>query len=121
MNDWLQAVLLGIVQGVTEFLPISSTAHLRLFQALFGAPDAGAAFAAVIQLGSWFALLFYFRQELLSLWQDSWQSCWQRNWQAPGFRLALQLFIGTLPYMFFWALAFRLYSWSFAFFIYYWR
>src|SRR5262245_7714839 len=56
---WL-AALLGLVQGVTEFLPISSTAHLRIVPALLGQPDPGAAFSAVIQLGTLAAVIAYF-------------------------------------------------------------
>ena len=55
--DLLQALILGIVQGLTEFLPISSTAHLRIVPALFGWPDPGAAFTAVIQIGTLVAVL----------------------------------------------------------------
>ena len=62
--DPLQAIVLGIVQGLTEFLPISSTAHLRIVPALFGWDDPGAAFTAVVQLGTMAAVLLYFRVEL---------------------------------------------------------
>ena len=54
--DALQAIVLGIVQGLTEFLPISSTAHLRIVPALLGWDDPGAAFTAVIQLGTMVAV-----------------------------------------------------------------
>jgi undecaprenyl-diphosphatase len=63
MTLWF-AALLGIVQGLTEFLPISSTAHLRIVPALLGRPDAGAAFTAVIQLGTLAAVIVYFLREL---------------------------------------------------------
>ena len=55
-----QSVVYGIVQGLTEFLPVSSTAHLRIIPALLGWPDPGAAFTAVIQLGTMLAILSYF-------------------------------------------------------------
>jgi undecaprenyl-diphosphatase len=58
------AALLGLVQGLTEFLPISSTAHLWIVPALLGQPDPGAAFTAVIQLGTLFAVLAYFARDL---------------------------------------------------------
>jgi undecaprenyl-diphosphatase len=61
------AALLGIVQGLTEFLPISSTAHLRILPALFGKEDPGAAFTAVIQLGTLAAVLLYFAKDLAAL------------------------------------------------------
>lgn len=63
----LEAVVLGIVQGVTEFLPISSTAHLRVVPALVGWTDPGAAFSAVIQLGSLVAVVGYFLKDLLGM------------------------------------------------------
>lgn len=58
------AILLGLIQGLTEFIPISSTAHIRIIPAFFDMPDPGAAYSAVIQLGSLLALLFYFRKDL---------------------------------------------------------
>src|SRR5262245_48812904 len=64
----LDAILLGIIQGLTEFLPISSTAHLRVVPALLGwQQDPGAAFTAVIQLGTLAAVLAYFRHDITRL------------------------------------------------------
>ena len=63
MDLWFAGVL-GVVQGLTEFLPVSSTAHLRIFPALAGQPDPGAAFSAVIQLGTLLAVLIYFARDL---------------------------------------------------------
>ena len=63
----LEAVILGIVQGLTEFLPISSTAHLRVIPAFAGWEDPGAAFTAVTQLGTLAAVLLYFRRDLLAI------------------------------------------------------
>jgi len=60
----VQAIILGLVQGLTEFLPISSIAHLRVIPALLGWPDPGAAFSAVIQLGTLVAVLVYFGRDL---------------------------------------------------------
>src|SRR5215208_4200323 len=62
--DAFQAIVLGIVQGLTEFLPISSSGHLRIVPALFGWDDPGAAFTAVVQLGTMAAVLLYFRADL---------------------------------------------------------
>ena len=59
-----EAIVLGIVQGLTEFLPISSTAHLRIVPAFAGWEDPGAAFTAVVQLGTMAAVLLYFRHDL---------------------------------------------------------
>ena len=63
----LRAVVLGLVQGITEFLPISSTAHLRITPELFGWQDPGAAFDAIIQLGTVAAVLVYFRRDIVQL------------------------------------------------------
>ena len=65
MNSF-EAIVLGAVQGITEFLPISSSGHLRIVPALFGWKDPGAAFTAVIQLGTMAAVLIYFRNEIVS-------------------------------------------------------
>ena len=62
--DAFQAIVLGIVQGLTEFLPVSSTGHLRIVPAFLGWEDPGAAFTAVTQLGTLAAVLVYFREDL---------------------------------------------------------
>ena len=69
--SWLEAIILGIVQGLTEFLPISSTAHIRIVSALADWQDPGAAFTAVTQLGTETAVLLYFRKDIwriISTW-----------------------------------------------------
>src|SRR4051794_11355889 len=65
--DALQAIVLGVVQGLTEFLPISSSAHLRIVPAVFGWDDPGAAFTAVVQLGTMLAVVVYFRRDLWAI------------------------------------------------------
>lgn len=65
--DIVQAVILGIIQGLTEFLPISSTGHLRIIPALLGWKDPGAAFTAVIQFGTLVAVLLYFRKDIAAI------------------------------------------------------
>jgi undecaprenyl-diphosphatase len=62
-----QAIVLGIVQGLTEFLPISSSAHLRIVPALFGWEDPGAAFTAIIQIGTLAAVLIYFAKDIVTI------------------------------------------------------
>src|SRR5680860_1102227 len=62
--DFLKAIVLGLIQGLTEFLPISSSAHLRIFPELFGWGDPGAAFTAVIQIGTELAVVIYFRKDI---------------------------------------------------------
>jgi undecaprenyl-diphosphatase len=86
------AALLGIVQGLTEFIPISSTAHLRVVPALFGYPDPGAAYTAVIQLGTLVAVLAYFARDLANL-----PVALVRSPSSPEGRLPLLLAVGTVP------------------------
>jgi undecaprenyl-diphosphatase len=86
MTLW-QAIVLGIVQGVTEFLPISSTAHLRIVPALLGWSDPGAAFTAVIQLGTLVAVLAYFRHDIVSITRGVFR----------GDRLGWMIAVGTIP------------------------
>jgi undecaprenyl-diphosphatase len=93
-----QAAILGIVQGVTEFLPISSTAHLRIVPALLQWPDPGAAFTAVIQLGTLAAVLAFFAADLASIGRASIAAISDpARRQDPLARLAVYLVIGTLP------------------------
>lgn len=62
--EWLHAVVLGVLQGLTEFLPVSSSAHLRIFPELFGWEDPGAAFTAVTQIGTETAVILYFAKDI---------------------------------------------------------
>lgn len=95
--NWWQALILGMVQGITEFLPISSTAHLRVFPALVGWPDAGASFTAVIQLGSLGAVLIYFASDLRQLILGSWKAWRERDFQQEPWRLSVGILVGTVP------------------------
>ena len=75
----LEAIVLGLVQGLTEFLPISSSGHLRIVPALLGWDDPGAGFTAVIQLGTMAAVLIYFRADL---WRIA--AAWLRELRVPS-------------------------------------
>jgi undecaprenyl-diphosphatase len=99
--NWFQAIILGLVQGLTEFLPISSTAHLKVVPVAFGWGDPGVSFTAVIQLGSIAAVLSYFWQDLKQVLGGSIQAIKTKNYQSNDFRLALGIAIGTLPIVFF--------------------
>jgi undecaprenyl-diphosphatase len=77
--SYLEAIVLGIVQGLTEFLPISSSGHLRIVPELFGWDDPGAAFTAVIQLGTMAAVVIFF-------WRDLWRIT--RAWCEDAWRIA---------------------------------
>jgi len=96
--DLLKAVVLGLLQGLTEFLPISSSAHLRIFPELLGWGDPGAAFTAVIQIGTELAVLIYFRKDI---WRIS--TTWLKSLYRPEFRGHLDsrmgwfIIIGSLP------------------------
>ena len=81
MVDYLQAIVLGLIQGLTEFLPISSSAHLRILPEVFGWGDPGAAFTAVIQIGTELAVLLFF-------WRDIWRiaSTWLKSLVKPEYR-----------------------------------
>jgi undecaprenyl-diphosphatase len=93
-----EATILGFVQGVTEFLPISSTAHLRIVPALAGWPDPGAAFTAVLQLGSLLAVVGYFLPDLVRMLRAG--LLWLRDRSQPPSPAARQLgylIVGTVP------------------------
>ncbi len=94
----LEAIVLGITQGLTEFLPISSTAHLRIVPAFAGWDDPGAAFTAVVQLGTMAAVLLYFREDLIRI-----ARAWLRSLREPAARRELDarlgwyIVLGTIP------------------------
>ncbi|WP_313404034.1 undecaprenyl-diphosphate phosphatase [Aeromicrobium sp.] len=96
--DLLRSVLLGIVQGLTEFLPISSSAHLAIVPQLLGWEDPGSAYTAVVQIGTELAVVLYF-------WRDIWTigSGWVRGVfsaqarQAPEWRMGWFIIVGSLP------------------------
>jgi undecaprenyl-diphosphatase len=90
----IQAAVLGLVQGITEFLPISSTAHLRLVPALFSWPDGGAAFAAVIQLGTLFAVIGFFLRDLFRMLAAAARPATRKDIDA---RMLLYMVVGTIP------------------------
>jgi undecaprenyl-diphosphatase len=94
----VEAAVLGIVQGVTEFLPISSTAHLRVVPALLGWEDPGAAFSAVIQLGTLLAVLVYFAADVCTMARAAARGMRSgRPWESQEARLAWFIVIGTFP------------------------
>jgi undecaprenyl-diphosphatase len=105
--SWLEDIVLGIVQGLTEFLPISSTAHLRIVPAFLGWDDPGAAFTAVTQLGTMTAVVLYFREDLLKI-----ARAWLKSLRDPSARsdhdarLGWYIAIGTVPIAIF-GLAFK--------------
>lgn len=93
-----EAVILGIVQGLTEFLPISSTAHLRIIPAFVGWDDPGAAFTAVTQIGTLIAVFVYFAKDIVSLSTAWWKSTIVlRPFETQDSRMAWWILFGTIP------------------------
>lgn len=94
----IEAIVLGIVQGLTEFLPISSTAHVRIVPALVGWQDPGAAFTAVIQLGTMAAVVIYFRSDLLRIAKVWIKSLTDTEARAShDAKMGWYILLGTLP------------------------
>ena len=90
-------LVLGIVQGLTEFLPISSTAHLKVVPVLLGWGDPGVSVTAAIQLGSIVAVIAYFRRDLAQVMQGISKACRHGQWREPEARLGIAMAVGTLP------------------------
>jgi len=95
--DIVSGIVLGAVQGLTEFLPISSTAHLKVVPVLLGWGDPGVAVTAVIQLGSIAAVIGFFREDLKQVIGATWQAWRSGQWTTPEARLGQAILWGTLP------------------------
>ena len=94
---WIEAVVLGIVQGLTEFLPISSSAHLRIVGELFGWDDPGAAFTAITQIGTEAAVLLYFRHDIARIVVAWLGSLAGRRKGDPDARMGWLIIVGSIP------------------------
>ena len=90
-------LVLGIVQGLTEFLPISSTAHLKVVPVLLGWGDPGVSVTAAIQLGSIAAVIAYFRSDLLQVLKGIGKAFRHGQWREPEARLGVAMVVGTIP------------------------
>ena len=98
----LEAAFLGIVQGLTEFLPVSSSAHLRIIPALAGWADPGAAFTAIVQIGTLVAVLLYFGKDIFSIVRAVVEGIVKRNpLGSTEARMGWMIVAGTLPIVFF--------------------
>jgi undecaprenyl-diphosphatase len=96
--SWFEAVVLGVVQGLTEFLPISSSAHLRIVGEAFGWDDPGAAFTAITQIGTELAVLLYFRRDIgriIAAWVGSLAG--RRKKGDPDARMGWLIIVGSIP------------------------
>src|SRR4051812_17802020 len=95
---WFEAAVLGLVQGLTEFLPISSSAHLRIVGAAFGWDDPGAAFTAITQIGTELAVLIYFRRDIgriVSAWVRALFDRTARK--SPDATMGWLIIVGSIP------------------------
>ena len=95
--SWAQVIVLSIVQGLTEFLPVSSSGHLRIVSELFWGNDAGASFTAVIQLGTELAVLVYFAPmiwQILSGWFRGWAD---KSSRGQDWRMGWMVIVGSIP------------------------
>lgn len=101
--DWLEALIMGLVQGLTEFLPISSSAHLRVVGELIGAGDPGAGFTAITQIGTETAVLIYFWKDIVRIISRWWMSLPFISRESrvkssdPDVRMGWMIIVGSLP------------------------
>ncbi len=95
-NCW-KFLVLGLVQGLTEFLPISSTAHLKAIPMILGWDDPGISVTAVLQLGSIIAVMTYFRKDLKDVIKGISIAFRQGQWREPNARLGIAICTGTIP------------------------
>jgi undecaprenyl-diphosphatase len=95
--SWLQVVVLSVVQGLTEFLPISSSGHLAITSRLFFGDDAGASFTAVSQLGTEAAVLVYFAKDIARIVRAWFAGLFDRERRDVDYRMGWFVIIGTIP------------------------
>lgn len=93
----IQAVLMGLLQGATEFLPVSSSGHLVIVPWLLGWPDPGLAFDSVLHLGTLLAVLLYMRADIVTVVAGWWRSVRRRSLELPEERLGWLIVISTIP------------------------
>ncbi len=94
---YAKIAFLGVVQGITELMPISSTAHMRVVPALLGWPDPGAAFSAAMQSAALIAVVSYFWRDIAGIVSGSLRATAQRRWDDPELRLASYVVLATIP------------------------
>jgi undecaprenyl-diphosphatase len=96
-----QAIFLGLVQGVTEFLPISSSAHLKVVPEALHWGDPGVAFTAIIQLGSIAAVIWFFWSDLVTVITGAFTAVQKKDYHSLEFQMAVGIVLGTIPIVFF--------------------
>ncbi|MFF5216787.1 undecaprenyl-diphosphate phosphatase [Micromonospora sp. NPDC000442] len=95
---WIEAIVLGIVQGLTEFLPVSSSGHLRITSAIFFEQDAGASFTAVTQLGTEAAVLLYFAKDIWRIGRTWVVGIWDKSVRSSlDYRMGWYVIVGSIP------------------------
>ena len=92
--EYLKFIFYGLIQGLTEFIPVSSTAHLKIISLFFGIDDPGSSLSAIIQIASVLALLWYFRNEVFKLKSNNFKKIVDYLFNE---RLLRSIFIGTVP------------------------
>ena len=95
--SWLQVIVLSIVQGLTEFLPVSSSGHLRIVSELFWGEDAGASFTAVIQLGTELAVLVFFAKDIWRILTAWFAGLADKTKRGFDYRMGWMVIVGTIP------------------------
>ncbi|MDK7135380.1 undecaprenyl-diphosphate phosphatase [Corynebacterium sp. UMB4614] len=95
--SWLQTIVLSIVQGLTEFLPVSSSGHLRIVSELFWGADAGASFTAVIQLGTELAVLVYFAKDIWRILTAWFAGLVDKSRRNHDYQMGWMVIAGTIP------------------------
>ena len=94
---YAKVALLGVIQGITELLPVSSTAHMRIVPAVLGWPDPGAAFSAAMQMAALVAVVSYFRRDVSGLVTGSVRAIAQKRFDDRDLRLSLWILLATIP------------------------
>jgi undecaprenyl-diphosphatase len=95
--SFVETAFLGVVQGVTELVPVSSSAHMRVVPALLGWPDPGAAFSAAMQMAALVGVISYFWRDIFGLASGSIRALQRRDYNDFSFQLVLWIIIGTIP------------------------
>ena len=96
--EYLKYILYGLIQGLTEFIPVSSTGHLKVISLFIGIDDPGSSFSAIIQFGSVLALVYYFRDDFFKIRSHSLKKLFDYLLHA---RLLRSILIGTIPIIMF--------------------
>ena len=94
---WMQVIILSLVQGLTEFLPVSSSGHLRIVSTLFWGQDAGASFTAVIQLGTELAVIVYFAGMIWQILKGWFIGLVHKDQRGQDYRMGWMVIVGSIP------------------------